>query len=132
AAVAEADIGTVEEGQTVNFTVDAFPNRQFRGVVAQIRNSPVIASNVVTYSTIIDVRNDDLRLKPGMTANVSIVVARSDNAIRVPNAALRARIPEELLPARTAAAGAAGGSEARTRTGGSGSSRSSGSGGAAG
>lgn len=127
AAVAEADIGTVEEGQTVNFTVDAFPNRQFRGRVAQIRNSPVIASNVVTYSTIIDVRNDDLRLKPGMTANVSIVVARSDGAIRVPNAALRARIPEQLLPARAAAAGG-GETRARTGTGGGGSGRPSGSG----
>lgn len=98
AAISEADIGTVETGMAVNFTVDAFPGRMFRGRVEQIRNSPKIEQNVVTYQTIIAVRNEDLRLKPGMTANVSIVIAQRDNTVRIPNAALRARIPESLLP----------------------------------
>ncbi len=94
AAVAEADVGNVEVGQEVTFTVDAFPNRQFRGKVEQLRNLPTTTQNVVTYATIINVRNDDLKLKPGMTANVSIVIARRSGALRIPNAALRARVPE--------------------------------------
>ncbi len=98
AAISEADIGSVETGMAVNFTVDAFPGRMFRGRVQQIRNSPKIEQNVVTYQTIIAVRNEDLRLKPGMTANVSIVIAQRENTVRIPNAALRARIPESLLP----------------------------------
>lgn len=96
AAVAEADIGNVEVEQAVNFTVDAFPGRQFRGRVSQIRNSPKTNQNVVTYETIIDVRNADLKLKPGMTANVSIVVAQRTATLRVPNSTLRIRIPESL------------------------------------
>jgi HlyD family secretion protein len=94
AAVSEADIGSVEVGQTVNFTVDAFPSTQFRGSVSMIRNSPKTQQNVVVYATIIDVSNADLKLKPGMTANVSIVVARRNEAVRLANAALRVRIPE--------------------------------------
>ncbi len=96
AAVAEADIGAVEEGQAVNFTADAFPNRNFHGTVTQVRNAPQTVSNVVTYNTIISVDNKDLKLRPGMTANVSIVVARRPNALRVPNAALRVRMPEGI------------------------------------
>lgn len=99
ADVAEGDIGSVEVGQNVSFTVDAYPNRQFRGRVSQIRNSPVTVQNVVTYVTIIDVANDDLKLKPGMTANVSIIIARKEDVLRVANSALRVRIPESLLPA---------------------------------
>ncbi len=94
AAVAEADIGSVEVDQVVNFTVDAFPGRQFRGRVTQIRNSPKTNQNVVTYETIVSVRNDDLKLKPGMTANVAIVVAQRRDALRLPNSALRVRVPE--------------------------------------
>lgn len=112
ASIAEADIGTVAVDQPVNFTVDAFPNRQFRGRVIQIRNSPKTESNVVTYQTIIEVRNDDQKLKPGMTANVSIVIAERPDALRLPNGALRARIPEQLLaaakPETTTGAPAAG------------------------
>ena len=104
ADVAEGDIGNVAVGQNVNFTVDAYPNRQFRGKVSLIRNSPVTVQNVVTYVTIIDVNNDDLKLKPGMTANVSIIVARKDDVLRVANSALRVRIPENLLPAAPAPA----------------------------
>jgi len=96
ADVSEADIGNVNLGQTVNFTVDAFPGRQFRGSVSQIRNSPKTSQNVVVYSTIIDVSNEDLKLKPGMTANVSIVVARRDATLKVSNGALRVRIPESI------------------------------------
>jgi HlyD family secretion protein len=98
ADVAEGDIGSIEVGQSVNFTVDAYPNRQFTGKVSQIRNSPIIVQNVVTYVTIIDVSNDDLKLKPGMTANVSIIVARNNDVLRIANSALRVRIPENLLP----------------------------------
>jgi HlyD family secretion protein len=98
AAVAEADIGSVKVGQSVNFTVDAFPNQQFRGRVSLIRNSPQTQQNVVIYQTIIDVNNPDLKLRPGMTANVSIIVAERDNALRLANSALRVRIPDELLP----------------------------------
>ena len=96
AAVAEADIGAVEAGQQVRFTVDAFPNRTFRGEVVQVRNAPKTTSNVVTYDTIINVDNSDLRLRPGMTANVSIIVARRSNTLRVPNAALRVRVPDNV------------------------------------
>ena len=98
AAVAEADIGNVSTAQQATFTVDAFPNRQFRGRVSQIRNSPVVVQNVVSYNTLIDVNNDDLKLRPGMTANISIILARRDNTLRIANSALRARIPENLLP----------------------------------
>jgi HlyD family secretion protein len=94
AAVAEADIGTVEVGQKVEFTVDAFPRRTFRGDVVQVRNAPVSVQNVVTYDTVIGVNNADLKLKPGMTANVSIVGAHRENVLKISNAALRFRPPE--------------------------------------
>ncbi len=107
AAVAEADIGTVEQGQTVTFTVDAFPNRSFSGQVVQVRNSPKTVSNVVTYDTIINVDNKDLKLRPGMTANVSIIVASRDNTLRIPNAALRVRLPDSVAVKGAVAAAAA-------------------------
>lgn len=107
AAVAEADVGTVAEGQSVNFTADAFPNRTFHGVVTQVRNAFKVTSNVVTYDTIISVDNKDLKLRPGMTANVSIVVARRDNVLRVPNSALRVRMPEGILAQKTGPTGKA-------------------------
>jgi HlyD family secretion protein len=94
ANVAEADVGGIEEGQGVNFTVDAFPYRTFRGKVVQVRNSPTTLQNVVTYDTVISVNNADLKLKPGMTANVSIIIAERTNTIKIPNAALRFRPPE--------------------------------------
>lgn len=98
AAVAEADIGNVKVGQDVEFTVDAFPGEKFGGRIVQIRNLPVTAQNVVVYATIIEVTNEKLKLKPGMTANVEIIIERRDNALRVANAAMRARIPDEFLP----------------------------------
>jgi HlyD family secretion protein len=100
AAVAEADIGNVETGQPVTFTVDAFPARTFRGTISQIRNAPKTTSNVVTYETVVAVSNDDLKLRPGMTANVSIEVARRSGALLVANSALRVRIPDDILAAR--------------------------------
>ena len=103
ASVAEADIGNVAEGQDVTFTVDAYPNRQFTGKVSQIRNAPKTVSNVVTYDVIIEVQNQNQRLKPGMTANVSVIVERAMNALRVANSALRVRLPEELIPKPPAA-----------------------------
>jgi HlyD family secretion protein len=100
AAVAEGDIGAVAVEQPVTFVVDAFPNRQFRGRVRQIRSAPTNQQSVITYATIIAVQNDDLKLRPGMTANVSIIIDRRDEeTLRLLNSALRVRIPESLLPA---------------------------------
>ncbi|MFN7138487.1 MAG: efflux RND transporter periplasmic adaptor subunit, partial [Limisphaerales bacterium] len=94
AAVSEADVGGVEEGQMVEFTVDAFPGRTFRGRVSQVRFEPVVSQNVVTYIAIVDVRNDDLKLRPGMTANASIITAQRQDVVRLPAASLRFRPPE--------------------------------------
>ncbi len=96
ASVAEADVGSIAEGQKVNFTVDAFPYRTFGGKVVQVRSSPTTVQNVVTYDTVIAVNNDDLKLKPGMTANVSITIAERTNVLRVANAALRFKLPETI------------------------------------
>ena len=89
ANVDEADIGGVTESQRVDFTVDAYPNRTFHGVVTQVRNAPTTLNNVVTYDTVISVNNADLKLKPGMTATVSIIVADQQNILEIPNAVLR-------------------------------------------
>ncbi len=97
--VAEADVGVLEVGQDVDFTVDAFPMRTFHGKVVQVRNAPITVQNVVTYDTVIGVSNPDLKLKPGMTANVSIIVAQKDNVLQIKNAALRYR-PAEAAPGR--------------------------------
>jgi HlyD family secretion protein len=107
--VGESDVGGVEEKQKVDFTVDAFPNRTFHGIVVQVRNSPTNVQNVVSYDTVIGVNNADLKLKPGMTANVSIIVAERSNVLRVPNAALRFRPPESTTNAPPAGATAGGG-----------------------
>ncbi len=94
AYVSEADIGSIAENQDVNFTVDAYPDRTFRGKVVQIRNSPQREQSVIVYSTIVSVDNSDLRLKPGMTANVSVITAARPGVVRVPNSALRVRVPD--------------------------------------
>lgn len=88
---AEADIGNIKVGQRAKFSVDAFPNLNFEGVVKQIRLNPVTTSNVVSYNVVISVENPDQILLPGMTAYVSIVFAKHDNVMLVPNAALRYR-----------------------------------------
>jgi HlyD family secretion protein len=92
--VAEADVGAVEVGQDVDFTVDAFPTRTFHGKVVQVRNAPITVQNVVTYDTVIGVDNKDLKLKPGMTANVSVIIEHKDNVLQLKNAALRFRPPD--------------------------------------
>jgi HlyD family secretion protein len=89
AAVSETDIGKIAEGMPAEFRVDAFPGRKFRGVVSQVRYAETIVDNVVTYTTLIDVDNSDLLLRPGMTATILFEVARADDVLIVPNAALR-------------------------------------------
>lgn len=91
ASVVEADIGRVSVGQKVTFTVDAYPGTKFTGEVTQVRNNPVTLQNVVTYDVMIDLKNPDLKLKPGMTANISILTAHKDNVLKIPNAAFRFR-----------------------------------------
>jgi HlyD family secretion protein len=109
--VDEADIGRVAVGQDAMFTVDAYPTQKFHGKVVEIRKAPINVQNVVTYDVVIAVPNPDLKLFPGMTANVNILVDRRENALRIPNAALRFH-PPEAQPKR-AAAGFGGGPGAR-------------------
>ncbi len=89
--VSEADVGRIAVGQDGTFTVDAYPERIFRGKVSEIRNAPIIVQNVVTYDVVILVENKDLKLKPGMTANVSVMIAHREGVLKIPNAALRFR-----------------------------------------
>ena len=96
-SVAESDVGKLREGMNASFRVDAYGSEIFRGVVRQVRNSPQTLQNVVTYDAVIDVENPDRRLRPGMTANVTFVYAEKDDVLRVPNAALRFRAPDEWL-----------------------------------
>ncbi|MFO7693881.1 MAG: efflux RND transporter periplasmic adaptor subunit [Vicinamibacterales bacterium] len=91
ANVDESDVGRIRAGQVVRFRVDAYPLEEFVGSVAQVRLQPIVTQNVVTYATVIDVPNQQLKLKPGMTATVTIEIARRNDVIRVPNAALRFR-----------------------------------------
>jgi HlyD family secretion protein len=87
--VDEADVGKVKEGQKARFTVDAFPESTFTGAVKQVRFSPTVTTNVVTYTTIVDAENPELKLRPGMTATVQIITGEAKNVLRVPNGALR-------------------------------------------
>ena len=95
ASVVEADIAKVKDGQKVEFSVDSFPDEIFEGVVTQVRNNPITTSNVVTYEVIISIDNRELKLKPGMTANVEIITAEKENALLVPNKALRFYVTDE-------------------------------------
>ena len=88
-SVSEADIGKVKEGQDVTYTLDGYPDSTFNGKVTQVRLSPTTVSNVVTYTVIVDVDNEDLKLKPGMTANVSIITSESKDVLCAPNLALK-------------------------------------------
>src|SRR5258705_1144100 len=99
ANIDEADVGRIRPGQHVTFHVDAYPTDNFEGTVSQIRLQPVVVSNVTTYGTVIDVPNPQLKLKPGMTANVKVEIAKRTDALRVPNAALRFRPTAELFAA---------------------------------
>jgi HlyD family secretion protein len=100
-AVSEADIGNVREEQRVEFGVDAFPNRKFEGKVRQVRFAPTTNQNVVTYTTVVDVSNRDLRLRPGMTATASLITSEKTNVIRIPASATRFTPPAgvTVLPA---------------------------------
>jgi len=87
--VSEADIGGIAPGKPARFTVDAYPGEEFQGVVKQVRNAPVSVQNVVTYDVVVGVDNREMRLKPGMTANVTIVIAQKEGVLAIPNGALR-------------------------------------------
>ena len=126
ASVSEADVGGVAEGQSVRFTVDAFPNNVFNGSVSQLRYEPRTNQNVVSYITVVDVRNDDLKLRPGMTANASIVTAEREDVIRVPNAALRFRPPEDVSAQKKSTASGARPGGTNTNPGGAAGVRPSG------
>jgi HlyD family secretion protein len=95
--VDESDIGTITAGQTATFTVDAYPGTTFRGQVTNVRKAPIIAQNVITYDVVITVSNPDLKLFPGMTANVRIFTAKLDDTLKVPNAVLRLRPSAAVL-----------------------------------
>ena len=97
ATVDESDIGSVSVGQASTFTVDAYPNDNFTGTVSQIRLAPQVVSNVVNYTVIISVKNDNLKLMPGMTANVKILVGEKKNVLKVSNLALRFQPAQELI-----------------------------------
>jgi HlyD family secretion protein len=99
ANIDEADVGRIRPGQQVTFRVDAYPTDNFVGTVTQIRLQPVVVQNVTTYGTVITVPNRELKLKPGMTANVKIEIAKRTNALRIPNAALRFRPTAEVFAA---------------------------------
>ena len=98
-SVAEADIGKIKVGQPVEFTVDAYPDSPFHGSVSEIRNAPITVQNVVTYDVVVKVDNPELKLKPGMTANVSIIVSIKKDVLKIPNAALRFKPAEKGKPA---------------------------------
>jgi HlyD family secretion protein len=134
-SVAEADVGRLSAGMAATFTVDAFPGERFRGTVRQIRNAPTTLQNVVTYDAVIDVGNPDLKLRPGMTANITFIAAEKDAVLRVPNAAMRFKPTPEIFGAlglavpptvRDAAARAGAGGPGGAGTGAGGGARSGG------
>jgi HlyD family secretion protein len=110
--VSESDIGYVKQGQKATFRVDAFPDRDFEGVVAQVRQAPITVQNVVTYDVVVSVENPELLLKPGMTANVNVVTASKGKVVRVPIDALRFAPPGQP-PADSAALDGAPGRQTR-------------------
>jgi HlyD family secretion protein len=112
ASIDESDIGRIAMGQPVTFRVDAYPAQPFRGTVSQVRLEPKTDQNVVSYTTMIDVPNEDLKLKPGMTANVTVQIAMNENVLRVPNAALRFRPADQGAVGRGQEAGGGGLQEA--------------------
>jgi HlyD family secretion protein len=103
--VAEGDVGRLEQGMPVTFTVDAYPGEKFNGQLSQIRNAATTVSNVVTYDALIDVDNSQLKLRPGMTANATIISAEQDNVLAVPNAALRFKPADGTVAAAPSSSG---------------------------
>ena len=89
ADIDQADIGLVEQAKTASFSVDAFPGKEFKGTIQQMRLNPETVQNVVTYNVVLDVDNPEQKLKPGMTANLTITIDERNNVLKVPNAALR-------------------------------------------
>lgn len=104
-SVAEGDVGRLQDGMDAWFTVDAFPGQRFKGRISQIRNAAQTVQNVVTYDAVIDVVNDDLRLRPGMTATTTIVFAEKHDALAIPNTALRFKPPSEVASAIASTSG---------------------------
>jgi HlyD family secretion protein len=104
ANIDEADVGRIRPNQTVTFRVDAYPGEEFQGAVSQIRLQPVVVQNVTTYATIINVPNPALKLKPGMTANLRVQIARRSDVLRIANAALRFRPTVDMFTALNQAA----------------------------
>jgi len=126
-AVSEADVGRLKDGMEATFTVDAFPGKTFKGTVRQVRNAPTTTQGVVTYDAVIDVDNTDKSLRPGMTANVTFVLAQVANAVKIPNAALRFKpTRDQMVAMRGGDAGGRGSGSGRRRNG-SGSGSGSGS-----
>ncbi len=117
-AVSEADVGLLKEAMKAQFTVDAFPGKTFEGVVRQVRNSPTTTQGVVTYDAVIDVQNPDKQLRPGMTANVTFVLAQVADAIKIPNSALRFKPTRDQMMAIRQQSGGGGGSGGRGSGGG--------------
>ncbi len=116
-AVSEADVGKLAAGMTAHFRVDAYPGQRFDGKLRQVRNSPQVVQNVVTYDAVLDVDNQKLLLKPGMTANVTFIAAQKEDVVRIPNAALRFRPSLEQQPGSETSIPAArkdGGADQRT------------------
>ncbi len=109
--VAESDIGVVKVGKEVEFTVDAYPDTTFKGKVWQIRQAPITVQNVVTYDVVIQVNNHELKLMPGMTANVSIIITKRHKVLRITNAALRFRLTERPAGSGSGASATPGGAE---------------------
>jgi len=103
--VSEADIGGIAEGKAATFTVDAYPGEPFHGRVRQVRNAPINVQNVVTYDVVVEFDNPDFRLKPGMTANVSIVIEKREQVLKVPSSALRFTPPKAAREEQGAAVG---------------------------
>ena len=133
ASVNEADIGLVQAAQGVSFTVDAYGEQRFTGKVREVRLQPTTTNNVVTYTVVIDVPNDEQKLKPGMTATVSIEVARADDVVRIPAAALRFQPTQEVLtaingPSSDSSANASGSGTKGNRTRGNGCGTANGNG----
>lgn len=131
-SVAEADVGRLSDGMPIRFTVDAYPERDFQGKIRMVRLNPTIQQNVVTYNVIVDVSNDDNVLKPGMTAQVSMVVASKNDVVRIPNAALRFKPPKDEVrdktrkPEERKAAASASGETAKPAQAGAGEQRGEG------
>src|SRR3990167_1182184 len=92
--ISEADIGKIKVGQPVEFTVDAYPDTIFKGNVSEVRNAPITVQNVVTYDVVVKVDNSELKLKPGMTANVSVIISTKKDVLKMPNAALRFKLSQ--------------------------------------